>query len=630
MNRLKDRLFPPAWTAGHFPWQNRSNRQNQQNQPKWKIILCHVYRAALPAAAGLGLGVLLLPLAVGPYAEEIFYGYLENWETVVLNIVPAALLVLLACAATGRAWAGYLLGGAAAFALSLGNFFKIQFRDDPLYFEDLFTLREAGAMADSGHYDLFVTEQMAAAAAALVLGALLLRLLAGGRTRGWKPRLAVLGAAVLGAAAVTPLYLDDELYENAGSYEYLEQMGETQNYIAHGFFYPFIHSIAAFAELPPAGYTAAKAEALLSAYTDADIPEDRKISVIVIMREAYADFSRYGVRGLDTDGYELYHQMEKESYTGNLVTNIFAGGTVDTERCVLTGGYKARSFRSNVNSYAWYLREQGYTAEGAHPYHKWFYNRQNINARMGLENYRFLEGDFENLSGALYPEDSVLLPEIYADFVKNKSTGKPYFSFSVNVQSHGPYATWDMGAEELLNGSRYSVECRKAVTNYLNVIWETDRALADLMEKLRGDTDPVILVTFGDHLPWMGDGKAFYEEMGVNLDLSTEEGFFTHYSTRYLIWANDAAKKIIGGSVTGEGPSVSPCYLMNLVFRQAGWEGPAFTQAMDDFMEIFPVVSIKNRYVADGVLTDAIPESRQREFRNFLYLQRYWGHEFLY
>ena len=96
----------------------------------------------------------------------------------------------------------------------------------------------------------------------------------------------------------------------------------------------------------------------------ADIPEDRKVNVIALMREAYVDFSRYDIEGLDTSGYAFYHQLEEESYHGDLVTNIFAGGTVDSERCFLTGDYKVRNYRSNTNSYVWYLRQQGYTVDG--------------------------------------------------------------------------------------------------------------------------------------------------------------------------------------------------------------------------------------------------------------------------
>ena len=82
--------------------------------------------------------------------------------------------------------------------------------------------------------------------------------------------------------------------------------------------------------------------------------------------------------------------------------------------------------------------------------------------------------------------------------------------------------------------------------------------------------------------------------------------------------------------MTGEGPSISPCYLMNVLFRQLGWKGSAFTQAMDEMMDIFPVVSIKGRYVVDGVLTEAVPPERAEKYMEFVYLQQYWRNEFLY
>ena len=171
---------------------------------------------------------------------------------------------------------------------------------------------------------------------------------------------------------------------------------------------------------------------------------------------------------------------------------------------------------------------------------------------------------------------------------------------------------------------------RNAMNFYLNTIFETDEELAKLMDRLRSDPDPVVLVTFGDHMPWMGDSNAFYDEMGMNIDPGEEEGFYNHYATRYLIWANDAAREIIGRDLRGDGPDISPCYLMNLVFQQLGWEGPAFMQAMEPMMETFPVVSTKGRYQVDGELVESIPEDRKDLFRQFLYMQYYWSREFIY
>lgn len=282
------------------------------------------------------------------------------------------------------------------------------------------------------------------------------------------------------------------------------------------------------------------------------------------------------------------------------------------------------NYRSDTNSYVWYLHNQGYTTGGSHPYYKWFYNRQNVNGYLGFENYRFLEDDYEYLSDYTMVEDSVLLPEIYADFVENKATGKPYFSFNLNIQSHGPYSTGQYNGETVYLTGDYSDECKNAMNNYMATIMDSDVQLMELVENLRADSDPVILVLFSDHMPWMGDGNIFYTEMGLDFDMDTEQGVREYYSTRYLIWANDAAKEVLGNDFTGTGPTISPCYLMNLAFEQCGWEGPAFMQAMDDLREVFPVVSSNGWYVVDGVFTNQMPEERYELFQRFLSLQYYW------
>lgn len=596
----------------------------------------YAWRALLLLCAGLCMGLALLVLAIGPYSKRVLIDYLLHWQTLLLNTLPVALLALFFYGIVGRPWTAFLIGGGIAFGFSLGNYYKLQFRDDPLYFEDMLILREAKAMATGDHYSLFIDWQIITALFCLILGAVLLKLLTPGTSRPWWRRLALSAAAVAAAAALSPTYFDARVYSDTQNFAHLNQWSATQEYISHGFLYPFLHSISpgqnrsGFVERPPEGYNKEAAAERLAAYSDADIPEDRKINVIGLMREAYADFSQYDIPGLDVSGYDVYHALEAESYTGDLVTNIFAGGTVDTERCFLTGNYKLRNFRGNANSYVWYLRQQGYAVEGSHPYYQWFYNRLNINGYLGFEKYRFLEGDYETMTHAAYPEDSILLPEIYKDFKACTDAGTPCFSFSVNVQSHGPYPTTDTGATKYLTGEQYTDECRNAMNAYMTTIMETDRQLQALMEQLRKDPEPVVLVTFGDHLPWMGDGNIYYEEMGMDVNASSDEGFYRRYTTRYLIWANEAAKEILGHDVQGEGPAISPCYLMNLLFDQLGWEGPGFMQAMDEMMEVFPIATTTGLTMTDGVLADEIPEERKELYREFQRLQHYWRNEFLY
>ena len=617
MNQWLDKVFflrraPEAeWTVG-------------------KKIVYYLWRFLILLCAGICLGALPLIFAYGNYSWGVFLGYLQSGFLLVINILPAVVLLFFLYGLVGRAWLAFLLDGAVVLGLSLGHYFKLVFRDDPLYFEDMLILREAKAMAGSDHYALFIDKRIVVALLCWALGTVLLFFLVRGKARGWKRRLGTVLAAVAVSAVVAPVYLDESRYDSVENYAYLNRWAATQDYISHGFFYPFIHSITEMVETPPEGYSQEETEEILASYTDADVPEDRKVNVISLMREAYVDFSRYDIEGLDCSGYDLYHQLEAESYHGDLVTNIFAGGTIDSERCFLTGEYKVRNYRSNTNSYVWYLREQGYTVEGSHPYYQWFYNRQNINGYLGFENYRFLEEDYENLTQAYLPEDSILLPEIYNDFVANKETGKPNFSFNVNIQSHGPYSTTDYyGTVDYLSGD-YTDGCKNAMNNYMAAIMNSDVELMKLVDQLRSEEEPVVLILFSDHLPWMGDSNIYYDEMGMDISGDTEESFLRHYTTEYLIWANDAAKEVLDCDFVGEGPTISPCYLMNVACDLMGWEGPAFMQAMDELREVFPVVTIHGCYIVDGEFTDAIPAQRQDLFDRFLYLQYYWTHEFIY
>ena len=605
-------------------------KELEPERPLWQKVVYWAWRAAVLLFGSAALGVVTLLFAYGAYPNAVFRAYLANGELLLLNILPVVWLVFLLYALVGRAWLAFGLGSAASLGLTFGNFFKILFRDDPLYFEDLLILREAGEMA--GGYDVFIDKRIALAVLCAVAGTVFLLLFARGVVRGWKARLSLLLIAVISGAVLLNVSLDTKRYDAVENYESLNRWSPTQNYIAHGFFYPFLHSIGDCIDTPPEGYSKRETQDLLAAYEDADIPEEKKVNLITIMREAYVDFSRYGVEGLDTSGYESYHGLLNESYSGTLLTNIFAGGTIDTERCFLTGNYSLKNFRTNANSYLWYLRSQGYIIEGSHPYYQWFYNRQNVNSYLGFDRYRFLEGDYEHLTKSYYPEDRILFPEIYADYLTGKESGKPYFSFNLNIQSHGPYETASYNGEhEYLTGD-YSDACKNAVNNYMNAIMEGDQELMALVDKLRADEDPVVLVVFTDHLPWMGDGNDFYREMGINVDVegNSEDSFRRRYQTDYLIWANDAAKEILGSDFTGEGPTISPCYLMNLVFDQCGWDGPGFMQAMDDMMEVFPVVTTRGFYVVDDVFTDTIAEERKEKFDAFLSLNHYWRNEFLY
>ncbi len=583
----------------------------------------------LLTAAGVCLGLLSLWFAAGEYYIPMFLSYLKDPVLAVLNLAPAVMLVWFLYCLAGRAWLAFFLSSALVITFTWASLFKVLYRDDPLLFEDLLLMREAENMA--GKYQPFLNESMVAAIILVLAGTAALWLLAGARPAGWT-RLGGIAALIMLLIPLKTGLLDEEIYNNRIlNYELINRWSATQVYLSKGFIYPFLHSVSYAIDEPPENYDRDRAESMLSAWPETDIPEDRKVNVIAIMLEAYNDFSKFDVPGLSGSVYEAYHELEAEGYSGNLLVNIFAGGTVDTERAFITGLSTLGTFRSPTNSYAWYLKEQGYAVTGSHPSYQWFYNRLNVNANLGYDKYLYLENHYRELTGDGIVYDDVFFPELIRLFEENLATGKPLFSFSVTYQGHGPYddqeARW---GEDFVTGGAYTRAEQNILNNYFGSIANTNKNLAYLTDYLRTSEEPVVLVIFGDHNPWLGDGNSVYNTLGINLDLADEEGFYNYFSTRYLIWANAAAKEATGCAFTGAGEDISPCFLMDEVFSQCGWDGPAFMQSSRVLKKRVPVVNSAGLYVEDGELANMLTPEGAALLEDYYILQYYWRRNFVY
>lgn len=589
-----------------------------------------LWNGLLMLGAALALGLLCLMLAPAQYGWELFYDYLDHPALVALNLLPPVVLMALLYGLSGRAWLAYALTSLPVLGLAAGNAYKMFFRDDPVIAADLLLLGEAGNMA--GKYQLFLFGKLAAALGCALVSALLLALLARGRPLG-RFRAGIAGTALACAAALSPLYASDQVYQDNANEEHINKWSVTQQYVSRGLLYPFLHSVKDAFPRPPEGYDQREAEGWLAQYEDAAIPEDKKVNLVGIMLEAFTDFSKFEEIQFSQDVYAVWHALEQEGYSGSLLANIFAGGTVNTERAFLTGvGDGNYDYRGDAPSYVRYLKGQGYRATGSHPSYNWFYNRQNVNAYLGFDSYRFTEDYF----GPVYGADPVLnddgfLPDLTRTVLEQLEQDAPLFSFSVTYQGHGPYGDrecWWGEPEDFFTNPGLDDASRYILSNYLGSVMATQRHLADMVDAFRASDEPIVLVVFGDHKPWLGNGNSVYHALGVTLDQDSQEGFYNYWSTPYLIWANGAAKAALGRDVRGKGPDISPCFLMNVLFEQLGWTGDAYMQAVDPCRAELPVIhSHGARLTAAGELTAQLPPEQKELARRFLCLSYYRAHQ---
>jgi len=610
-------------------------RQGSGGEPSFaRTLWLTITLTALGCCIG-GLGLFFAATAYLRLASRtLLLSYLANPMILFLNLLPAVLLIWFFYFLTRRPWAAFLLSFVPVVGISLVNYFKIRLRSDPVLAVDLRLAAEAGGIV--GGYTLDITWLVWFAGFCLIAGLLFAILLIPKAPRGHRDRaFGALSCLALMAVAFVALFTNPQVYNTkTANNSFINPWSDVEVYASKGCVYPFLYSFRELFPTPPEGYDEAAAAALLAQYPDADIPEEQKVSVLSIMLEAFCDLTDFELLAQQEGVAQVYapwHELEAQSVSGDLLTNIFAGGTVDSEWGFLTGYSQHADFHSPTDSYVWYLRKQGYQTFGSHPGFGWFYNRQNVNQHLGFEEYWFTENHYSDLVdpiAAQWHSDELLAGELLGQLKQRVEYG-PCFSFSVSYQNHGPYDSASTNGVEYLDPDRTGMpaETCNIFNNYLKGVSNTIGAMTALAQGLEEMEEPVVLVLFGDHKPWGGNGNSAYANAGANFDISTLDGFYDYYSAPYLIWANSAAKAALGRDFAGEGGDFSPCFLMTELFDQCGWDGPGFMQLSREVREITPLLHERDLYLQNGALTAVLDDPAHRFVRDFICAQHYRENE---
>ena len=578
--------------------------------------------------AGACIGLLSLLLASTVFGLSMFWSYFSSPLVILLNLLPPILLLFLLYFISGRSWLAFSLSMLITMVFSLIHYFKVQIRGDPFILSDIMLVREVNKIL--APYTLTMNWKVYLVIVAFLAGTAFSVFLLKHKPQKNVFRI-VSSVIVVAVSAVLymTVYADSGIYSNTIGGFSVHEWSDTHTYISKGFVYPFIHSIKySLADIlgdTPDWYNAQEAEQIAQSYVDDDIPEGKKVNIIAITLESYADLSVFDCIDFNEDVYGPLHRLQKQSFSGKLVTNTFSGGTIDAERLFLTGNTRLTHFASTTNSFVHYLKSQGYHTEGLHAGDMWFYDRRPINAFLGFENYYFLE-DFENSNRY----DWFFFPKV-SDLYNERDINKPYFSYNLSYQNHGPYDDSKTSEPYLLERNGMSDESFNILNNYIKGVRDTTNRLESFIDMLRYDSAPVVVVIFGDHMPWLGNMSSVYTELGMNIDRNTEEGFFNYYSTPYLIWANDPAKVLLGNDFIGDGGSFSPCFLIGELFRLCSWEGDGYMQALRELKQHIDIINTQwGLYRENGVLTSTLSPDSEASFRRLRMFEIYRRGNFSY
>ncbi len=543
-----------------------------------------------------------------------------------MNLFPIIVFITFIYISFNRLWLSFGLSNMLFVTLAMINKFKLTFRDDPFTFVDIALISESMEMAK--RYKIKLTPNMIILIISLIGITIILKLFFDYKISSKNTRITVLVVLVIVSVAVFEnIYFDSQIYDKLGDKSLINIWSQSQQFQSKGFVYPFIYSIKDAKDVELEGYDEKKAIEDLSKYEYNNIPEDQKVNIISIMLESYNDFTKFDTVEINPEVYQHFSEIKNESIHGTLVTNIFAADTIKTEREFLTGYSSHPRYLKETNSFVWYFREQGYRTEAMHPIYGWFYNRRNVNEFLGFNNFYYYENKYSKIKEEFF-NDIEFFDFIIEGYEKSKSDSIPYFNFTVTYQNHAPYpAEKYTDIEYLKKKPNYDEATYNIINNYLKGIRETDKALKKLFDYFRKEEEPVIVVLFGDHNPWLGEEASGYNMMGINIDLSTVEGFLNYYETPYIIWANESAKERFNKSFVGKGNSISPQFLMAELFQYLGWKGNEYMQYIMDFKEHVDVIN-KAYFKEYGQYTKKLSVKNQQRLKDFRNVEYYYSRNF--
>ena len=581
-------------------------------------------------AAMILLSILIMSITFAfssaAFNLPLFKSYFKGFLLLLMNFIPIFLFMVFIFLITNRLWAAFSLTCVLFVTMSIVNKFKLMYRDDPFAFIDIKLIGESLMMAQ--RYNIRLSLKVIMLIIALIVVAIILKIFFKFKIKSIKVRaISLLTLILVSVLIFKGFYFDAEIYKKVGDKSLINIWIKSEQFQSKGFVYPFIYSIKDAIETAPEGYDEKKAIEELAARDYRDIPEDQKVNIISIMLEAYNDFSVFEGVELGIDIYENFHQLQKESIHGNLITNVFAGDTINTERAFLTGYHNQPKYFKKTNSFVWYFKEQGYRTEAMHPITGSFYNRRNVNEYLGFESFDHYDNKYSYIQEA-YLDDIYFFDYIIEGFENSKNNRQPYFNFTVTYQNHGPYSTQKYTEKEYLKKkSGYDEDTYNIINNYFTGIYKTDKAIKKLVDYFRNEEEATIIVIFGDHNPWLGKDHTGYDMLNINLDLSAVEGFVNYYQTPYIIWANNGAKEMFNKDFIGEGGTVSPNLLIAELFQYLGWEGNEYMQYILNMKEKFDV-NHKLYFKENGEYKKELSPENKEIWDNFLSVEYYYSHNF--
>lgn len=434
---------------------------------------------------------------IGDYTSSFAEGLLI---VVLLNIILVSIVK--------KNYRSFLILSIVGIILLTANYFKLEFRDVPLLPWDFMLISVAGSVVS--RFKLVPSLSYLIAVVVFVAIMVIIRF-AVKKIKTDDLKLLTRISTLVVSIIILVVFAYSSLFNTT-----VNLFAIKDYYDENGFVLAFAENMQYINPITePEGYSEAKMNEIAEKIEQAALQKNSaKPNIIVLMSESFWDITRVKALNFNEEMFPTYDKLKQTSITGELLTNVYNGGTVNSEFEAITGFSVAylpseympyqRSMRPDFYSINSFLKSEGYDSLAIHPYEKTNYNRNTAYEYLNFDKTLW-EEDFDEDADRMrgYISDKALTQKIIAEYENHKSNSdSPWFNLSISMQNHGGY--WESYVDQSkkvdVDTSNFSSTYRGSIEDLATGLHYSDLALGELIDYFKEVNDPTIIVMFGDHM----------------------------------------------------------------------------------------------------------------------------------
>lgn len=497
---------------------------------------------------GIGvLGLILVSnlffqLTQNDFSFDLAFKFAFSWHTEKFFLGCFVLLIFYGWLSSflGSSKAGSIFYTLAVIGVGIANYLKMKYRMEPIYPDDLKMITEFGMIRDMVGVPIFLLFLLLLTAGVVLVIFSIKKSLKLKKKKQWIR----LGFFLL--TSMLLLYIggfnqQGNLLRKAYNKTALWiPYSQKMNYYNTGFMGGFLYNLPVDAMEKPENYSEAAVKKVTKTYEAKQNEEDtEKPNIVYVMSESFSDPAR--LKGLEVyggDPLQDYRAVADKTYSGQMLSQNYGGGTANIEFEALTG-FSMELFNAQMTtpytmlvpefqmfpSLVSTLKKRGYETTAIHPYNTSMYKRKDVYQTFGFD--QFLDESTmkhtDKIENNPYISDEAAYREIFDQLEKKN---KPQFLHLVTMQTHMPYENKYDELPYVVQGDN-----SLAVRSYLQDIAYSSEALKAFLERLDELPERTLVVFWGDHLPGIYSDEVQEENQGHLL----HETEFLMYDNRHQL-----------------------------------------------------------------------------------------------